>query len=131
MILFRTNYLNEFLQRYYLSQNIIMTDVEAVNVIATESNTRMNESSVQEESIQEESIKKEPIQEESKMTPWEVKGKVNYMDQIKKFGTSPIDGALIEPLTPEGRATVFVLHLNDSQRVEQRSLLIELGVYPC
>ena len=40
-------------------------------------------------------------------------------------------GVLIEPLTPEGRATVFVLRLNDPQRVEQRSLLIELGVYPC
>jgi len=29
------------------------------------------------------------------MTPWEVKGKVNYMAQITQFGTSPIDGDLI------------------------------------
>lgn len=35
-------------------------------------------------------------QEEIKMTPWEVKGKINYMDQIHKFGTNPIDGKLIE-----------------------------------
>jgi tryptophanyl-tRNA synthetase len=33
---------------------------------------------------------------ESKLTPWEVKGKINYMDQIKKFGTKPMDGGLIE-----------------------------------
>lgn len=42
-----------------------------------------------------------------------------------------LDGAFIQPLTSEGRATVFVLRLNDAQRMEQRSLLIELGVYPC
>jgi tryptophanyl-tRNA synthetase len=35
-------------------------------------------------------------QEESVMTPWAVKGKVNYMAQITKFGTSAIDGRLIE-----------------------------------
>jgi hypothetical protein len=42
-----------------------------------------------------------------------------------------LDGAVIQPLTAEGRATVFVLHLNDPQRVEQRNLLVELSVYPC
>jgi HNH endonuclease len=42
-----------------------------------------------------------------------------------------LDGATIQPLTSEGRATVFVLHLNDPQRVTQRHLLVELGVYPC
>jgi tryptophanyl-tRNA synthetase len=30
------------------------------------------------------------------MTPWCVKGKVNYLEQITKFGTSPVNGALIE-----------------------------------
>jgi tryptophanyl-tRNA synthetase len=33
---------------------------------------------------------------EAKMTPWEVKGKVNYLAQINHFGTTPIDGKLIE-----------------------------------
>lgn len=42
-----------------------------------------------------------------------------------------LDEAIIQPITPEGRATVFVLHLNDSERVEYRRLLLELGVYPC
>lgn len=32
---------------------------------------------------------------ESTMTPWEVKGKVNYLAQIRQFGTTPIDGRLI------------------------------------
>jgi hypothetical protein len=41
------------------------------------------------------------------------------------------ESVAIQPLTPEGRATVFVLHLNDPQRLEQRSLLIDLGVYSC
>lgn len=40
-------------------------------------------------------------------------------------------GAFIEPLTPEGRATVFVLHLNDPKRIEQRELLIQIDRYPC
>lgn len=30
------------------------------------------------------------------MTPWEVKGKINYLLQITKFGTSAIDGDLIK-----------------------------------
>jgi hypothetical protein len=42
-----------------------------------------------------------------------------------------LDGALIEPLTPEGRATVFVLQLNAPERVEKRLALILLGRYPC
>lgn len=33
---------------------------------------------------------------ESSMTPWAVKGTVNYMAQISHFGTSPIDGELIK-----------------------------------
>ena len=42
-----------------------------------------------------------------------------------------LDGAVIEPQTPEGRATVAVLHFNDQPRVEQREVLIQLRKYPC
>ncbi len=42
-----------------------------------------------------------------------------------------LNEAVIEPLTPEGRATAFVLHFNDLPRVEQREVLIQLGTYPC
>jgi len=40
-------------------------------------------------------------------------------------------GAVIEPHTPEARATVAVLHFNDRPRVEQRDVLMRLGKYPC
>jgi len=40
-------------------------------------------------------------------------------------------GSIIEPLTPEARATTFVLRLNDRERLEQRELLIQFGQYPC
>lgn len=33
--------------------------------------------------------------------------------------------------TPEGRATVLVLKLNEDSRVQLRRLLIQLGSYPC
>jgi hypothetical protein len=39
-------------------------------------------------------------------------------------------GATIQPLTPEGRVTVKILRLNDVNRVEERELLIEIGMYP-
>ncbi len=42
-----------------------------------------------------------------------------------------LTGAVIEPLTPEGRVTVFLLRLNRSEQVEERIALIELGRYPC
>jgi hypothetical protein len=42
-----------------------------------------------------------------------------------------LNGAIIEPHTPEGRATAFVLHFNDQPRIEQREVLIALGKYPC
>jgi len=42
-----------------------------------------------------------------------------------------LNGALIEPLTPEGRVTVYLLRLNDDERVAKRTELIELGRYPC
>ena len=41
------------------------------------------------------------------------------------------NGAVIEPLTPEGRVTVFLLQFNDPDRVEERAGLIDLNRYPC
>ncbi len=38
-------------------------------------------------------------------------------------------GPIIEPLTPEGRVTVWVLKLNDSVRVAIRANLIQAGKY--
>lgn len=42
-----------------------------------------------------------------------------------------LNGAIIEPLTPEGRVTVFLLKLNDEERIAHRLGLIRLGQYPC
>ncbi|MBK8024650.1 MAG: HNH endonuclease [Chloroflexi bacterium] len=42
-----------------------------------------------------------------------------------------LNGATIEPNTPEGRATVLVLRLNDQERIEQRDLLLKFDRYPC
>lgn len=42
-----------------------------------------------------------------------------------------LHGAIIEPLTPEGRATALVLRFNDQERVEQRELLLKFDRYPC
>jgi hypothetical protein len=36
----------------------------------------------------------------------------------------------IEPLTPEGRVTAFLLHFNDPERVMDRKLLMTLKRYP-
>jgi 5-methylcytosine-specific restriction endonuclease McrA len=41
-----------------------------------------------------------------------------------------LDGAMIQPLTAEGRVTVKMLHLNDTDRVEERERLIEVRLYP-
>jgi len=41
-----------------------------------------------------------------------------------------LDGARIEPLTPEGRVTVAILQLNHPDRVLERERLIEIGKYP-
>jgi len=38
--------------------------------------------------------------------------------------------AYIEPLTPEGRVTVFLLRLNSDEHVASRRLLMRLGRYP-
>lgn len=42
-----------------------------------------------------------------------------------------LDGVVIEPLTPEGRVTVLLMKLNNSERIEQREILLELKRYPC
>lgn len=42
-----------------------------------------------------------------------------------------LDGVRIVPLTATGRVTVFLLQLNAPERIKERELLGELGVYPC
>jgi len=39
--------------------------------------------------------------------------------------------ATLSGLTPEGRATIFVLRINDEQRTQQRLGELMLGEYPC
>jgi HNH endonuclease len=41
-----------------------------------------------------------------------------------------LNGALIEGIASSGRATVTLLHMNDSERVAYRLGLIEIGHYP-
>jgi len=41
-----------------------------------------------------------------------------------------LNGALIEGITSSGRATVTLLHMNDSERVAYRLGLIEISHYP-
>jgi hypothetical protein len=40
-----------------------------------------------------------------------------------------LSGTLIEPLTAAGRATAFLLHLNDPERVTIRANLLHQGRY--
>lgn len=40
-----------------------------------------------------------------------------------------LDGARIEPLTPEGRVTVKVLQLNHPDRIVERQRLMQVGKY--
>lgn len=42
-----------------------------------------------------------------------------------------LDGGRIEPLTANGRVTVFLLRFNLRRRVSERAELIEIGRYPC
>ncbi len=42
-----------------------------------------------------------------------------------------LEGARIVPLTAVGRVTVFLLQLNAYERIQERQLLIALGVFPC
>jgi hypothetical protein len=42
-----------------------------------------------------------------------------------------LDGAVITPLTSEGRVTEFLLRLNKPDRITKREALIEQGRYPC
>ena len=42
-----------------------------------------------------------------------------------------LNGAVIEPLTPEGRVTVRILQFNNGERLAEREPLLRLGRYPC
>lgn len=42
-----------------------------------------------------------------------------------------INDVFIDPISAEGRVTVFLLRLNSSERLAERELLIHLGEYPC
>ncbi len=42
-----------------------------------------------------------------------------------------LNGAVIEPLTPEGRVTVFVLRINALDRIIERDFQSQTGSYPC
>jgi hypothetical protein len=42
-----------------------------------------------------------------------------------------LDDATIVPLSATGRVTVFLLQMNSIERLEERQLLIALGLYPC
>lgn len=42
-----------------------------------------------------------------------------------------LKAAVIEPLTPVGRVTMYLLQLNSDARLVRRKELIGLGAYPC
>lgn len=42
-----------------------------------------------------------------------------------------LNGGFIEPLTAEGRVTVFLLRMNDEMQVIERAWLTAQGRYPC
>jgi hypothetical protein len=42
-----------------------------------------------------------------------------------------LNNARIEPKTPEGRVTVFLLRLNSDMKVAERTSLMDIGRYPC
>jgi len=42
-----------------------------------------------------------------------------------------LSGAVIETLTAQGRVTVFLLRLNNTERILERLVLFESGHYPC
>ncbi len=41
-----------------------------------------------------------------------------------------LNGAFLEPLTPQGRVTVFLLQMNNPKRLLEREILIEAQRYP-
>jgi hypothetical protein len=42
-----------------------------------------------------------------------------------------LNGAIIEPLTPEGRVTITLLQMNRPEAIAEREIFIRLGTYPC
>lgn len=59
--------------------------------MSTDQDTRLDNTVPTVENV----VISEPFEEEV-LTPWAVKGTVNYMKQIEKFGTSGVDGKVIE-----------------------------------
>jgi hypothetical protein len=54
-----------------------------------------------------------------------------YNPRLQEWsGHFRLEGAIIQPLTSAGRVTVKMLHLNDTDRVEERQRLIEVNLYP-
>ena len=54
-----------------------------------------------------------------------------YHPRLQDWSTHfRLDGAIIQPLTPEGRVTAKMLHFNDTDRLEERQRLIEVKLYP-
>lgn len=41
------------------------------------------------------------------------------------------EDATLSGITPEGRATILVLRINDEERLVYRQILLKLGDYPC
>ncbi len=41
-----------------------------------------------------------------------------------------LQGAIIQPITPQGRVTVKLLQLNNPDRIDERTILIAIGRYP-
>jgi hypothetical protein len=42
-----------------------------------------------------------------------------------------LEGMRIVPLSASGRVTAYLLQFNAPERIQERKLLVELGVYPC
>jgi hypothetical protein len=61
--------------------------------------------------------------ETGEITPLFHPRKDNWNDHFRLLG------AVIEPLTPQGRVTVSLLHLNKRERIDERRILIAIGRY--
>ena len=65
---------------------------------------------------------------------WENDGVVTPLFNPRKQNWSNhfrLDELQIMPMTATGRVTVYLLQINSSERLKERRLLVELGVYPC
>lgn len=65
---------------------------------------------------------------------WDATGEVMPLFHPRKHHWADhfrLHGAIIQPLTPEGRVTARLLRFNDPQRILEREMLLRLGEYPC